>query len=383
MKFKKFLLSAFLTASTPFLIIPFEFSSADVHVPPTTSSAGQDNLPSEDNNVRKGSKGILSAHEKRTIEVFERLSPSVVYITSIAYTRDFFSFNVLEIPQGTGSGAIWDKRGYVITNFHVIESAAQGASLRVTLNNGNEYDARVVGVEADKDLAVLKIDAPKSELVPVPLGISSALKIGQNVLAIGTPFGFDRTLTTGVISGLSRTIKSVTGRPIEGMIQTDAAINPGNSGGPLIDSSGHMIGMNTAIYSPSGAYAGIGFAVPIDTIARLVPQIIKYGKVKKASLGLSLVDDYKARRLGAPGVVVYEIEKGGPADKAGIRPLWVDRYNRLRFGDVITKIDGKKVKSANDVLDLLEKREAGQTIKVTVLRNGKKKTLQLVLGSNL
>jgi S1-C subfamily serine protease len=333
--------------------------------------------------IRRGAATRLTPDEQRTIKVFERLSPSVVYITSIAYTRDFFSFNVLEIPQGTGSGAIWDENGYVITNFHVIESAAKGATIRVSLNDGKDYDAQIVGVEADKDLAVLKIAAPQSELIPVPLGRSSTLKIGQSVLAIGTPFGFDRTLTTGIISGLSRTIKSVTGRPIEGMIQTDAAINPGNSGGPLIDSSGNMIGMNTAIYSPSGAYAGIGFAVPIDTIAKLVPQIIKYGKVKKASLGLSLVDDYKARRLGAPGVVVYEVAENGPAAKAGIRPLWVDRYGRIALGDIIIAIDGARVKTANDVLDILEKHEAGQALEMTVLRNGKKEKVKIVLGSNL
>lgn len=367
------------------LCLPVHSGHAEFVVSKDSPLSPQPSRPRSDGQLptRRGAPTKLTPDEQRTIGVFERLSPSVVYITSIAYTRDFFSFNVLEIPQGTGSGAIWDDHGYVITNFHVIESAAKGATIRVSLNDGKEYDAQIVGVEADKDLAVLKIAADPSELIPVPIGSSSTLRIGQSVLAIGTPFGFDRTLTTGVISGLSRTIKSVTGRPIEGMIQTDAAINPGNSGGPLIDSSGNMIGMNTAIYSPSGAYAGIGFAVPIDTIAKLVPQIIKYGKVKKASLGLSLVDDYKARRLGAPGVVVYEVAENGPAAKAGIRPLWVDRYGRIALGDIIIAIDNTRVKTANDVLDILEKHEAGQTLMITVLRNGRKEKFKIVLGSNV
>lgn len=327
----------------------------------------------------------LRPDELHTIDTFERVSPSVVYITTVALKADPFSLTVFEVPQGTGSGAIWSDDGYIVTNYHVIQEATgRNATIQVTLDDRSVHAAQLIGFEMDKDVAVLKIPPPaNTKLRPIEISKSSTLKIGQDVLAIGTPFGLDRTLTTGIVSGLGRKIESVTGRPIDGMIQTDAAINPGNSGGPLLDSDGKMIGMNTAIYSPSGAYAGIGFAVPVDTIRRLIPQIIKYGKAKKASLGLSLLDDYYAKRLGVPGVIVYEIAPNGPADKAGIQPTSIDQYGRIRLGDVILEIESKPIRTADDILDILESHQEGDTMELTLLRQSKKVTVKLQLGSNV
>ena len=327
----------------------------------------------------------LRPDELHTIDTFERVSPSVVYITTVALKADPFSLTVFEVPQGTGSGAIWSDDGYIVTNYHVIQEATgRNATIQVTLDDRSVHAAQLIGFEMDKDVAVLKISPPaNTKLRPIEISKSSTLKIGQDVLAIGTPFGLDRTLTTGIVSGLGRKIESVTGRPIDGMIQTDAAINPGNSGGPLLDSDGKMIGMNTAIYSPSGAYAGIGFAVPVDTIRRLIPQIIKYGKAKKASLGLSLLDDYYAKRLGVPGVIVYEIAPNGPADKARIQPTSIDQYGRIRLGDVILEIESKPIRTADDILDILESHQEGDTMELTLLRQSKKVTVKLQLGSNV
>ena len=216
----------------------------------------------------------------------------------MAVQQDPFRFRALEVPQGAGSGFVWDENGYIVTNYHVI-AEAQGR--RVTLADQSTWSAKLVGVEPDKDIAVLKIDAPTRLLPPIPIGTSDDLQVGQKVFAIGNPFGFDQTLTTGVISGLGREIVSATRRPIQGVIQTDAAINPGNSGGPLLDSAGRVIGINTAIVSPSGAYAGIGFAVPVDVVNRIVPQIIRGEQIEKPGLGIAIAEDYVVRRLGLEG----------------------------------------------------------------------------------
>jgi len=327
----------------------------------------------------------LRPDEQHTIDTFEQVSPSVVYITTVTLEEYPWSFTVFEVPQGTGSGAIWSNDGYIVTNYHVIEGATSpNSTIKVTLDDRSVHEAQLVGFEMDKDVAVLKISPPaNADLRAIEISKSSTLKIGQDVLAIGTPFGLDRTLTTGIVSGLGRRIQSVTGRPIDGMIQTDAAINPGNSGGPLLDSDGKMIGMNTAIYSPSGAYAGIGFAVPVDTIKRLVPQLIKYGKAKKADLGLTLLDNYYSRRLGVPGIIVDEVAPGGPANKAGILPTAVDRFGRIRLGDIILEIDSKVVRSRDDVYDVLESHKEGETITLTVLRQSKKMRIAVQLGSNV
>jgi len=321
-------------------------------------------------------RGELADDEKSTIELFRNVSPSVVYITSKTVRRDMFSFNAMEVPQGTGSGFIWDANGYVVTNFHVIRDA-QAAD--VTLADHTTWEAQLVGVAPDKDLAVLKIDAPRSVMPAIAVGTSSDLEVGQKVFAIGNPFGLDQTLTTGVISGLGRSIESVTRRPIEGVIQTDAAINPGNSGGPLLDSAGRVIGINTAIFSPSGAYAGIGFAVPVDVVNRMVPQIIRNGRVSKAGLGVSIAEDYLVRRLGVEGTLVVAVTPGGAADKAGVNPTRRDTRGNIVLGDLIVGVDGKPVRESRDLFRLLDAHDVGDTVTLTIRRQGRQLDLEVTL----
>jgi S1-C subfamily serine protease len=321
-------------------------------------------------------RGELSAGEKSTIALFREASPSVVHITAIAVQRDLFTLNLYQIPEGTGSGFIWDNSGNIITNFHVIQNAD---AAQVTLADQSNWKARRVGVAPDKDLAVLRIDAPANKLRAIPVGTSKDLQVGQSVFAIGNPFGLDQSLTTGVISALGREIESVTRRPIQGVIQTDAAINPGNSGGPLLDSAGRLIGVNTAIYSPSGASAGIGFAIPVDTVNRIVPELIRYGKVTRPGLGIQVAEDQIAERLGVNGVLVVDVVQGSAAAKAGLRPTRREVSGRVRLGDVITAVDGKKVESPNDLFLALEKHKVGDTINVTVLREGKTVQARVVL----
>lgn len=314
------------------------------------------------------SRGELSGDEKTTIALFRQASPAVVNITAIGVQRDFFTLNLYQIPQGTGSGFVWDNSGNVITNFHVIQNAD---AAQVTLADQSNWKARVVGVAPDKDLAVLRIDAPSNRLQPIPIGTSKDLQVGQSVFAIGNPFGLDQTLTTGVISALNREIESVTRRPIQGVIQSDAAINPGNSGGPLLDSAGRLIGVNTAIYSPSGASAGIGFAIPVDTVNRIVPELIRSGKVTRPGMGIQIADEQIAQRLGVTGVLVVDVARGSTASKAGIQPTRRDADGRLRLGDIITTVDGKKVATPNDLFLLLEKYKIGDVVTVSMLRDGK------------
>ena len=257
----------------------------------------------------------LTADERRVIEIFRDVSPSVVNIATLALRRSsFFSLDVYEIPAGTGSGFVWNDQGHVVTNYHVIQN---GRRFVVTLGD-EDYDAQLIGAAPHKDLAVLEVDAPREVLRPVMLGTSGDLVVGQRVLAIGNPFGLDQTLTVGVVSALGRELKSPAGLPIRDVVQTDAAINPGNSGGPLLDSSGRLIGVNTAIFSPSGASAGIGFAVPVDAVKRLVPQLIRYGQPIQPGIGIDLVSDRVARRFRLEGVIVRTVRRGGPADAAGI-----------------------------------------------------------------
>ena len=313
-------------------------------------------------------RGELFSDERSTINLFRQASPAVVNITAIGVERDLFTLNLYQIPQGTGSGFVWDTNGDIITNFHVIQNAD---SAQVTLADQSNWKARVVGVAPDKDLAVLRIDAPANRLRPIPIGTSKDLQVGQSVYAIGNPFGLDQTLTTGVISALNREIESVTRRPIQGVIQSDAAINPGNSGGPLLDSAGRLIGVNTAIYSPSGASAGIGFAIPVDTVNRIVPELIRSGKIIRPGLGIQIADDQIAQRLGVTGLLVVDVARGSAAAKAGIQPTRRDAEGRLRLGDIITALDGKKVESPNDLYLLLEKYKIGDAVNISILRNGK------------
>ncbi len=313
-------------------------------------------------------RGELSQGEKSTIGLFRQASPSVVHITAITVQRDLFTLNVIQIPEGTGSGVVWDTNGNVITNFHVIQNAD---AAQVTLADQSNWKARVVGVAPDKDLAVLRIDAPATRLRPIPIGTSKDLQVGQGVFAIGNPFGLDQTLTTGVISALGREIESVTRRPIQGVIQTDAAVNPGNSGGPLLDSAGRLIGVNAAIYSPSGASAGIGFAIPVDTVNRIVPELIRYGKITRPGIGVQAAEDQIAQQLGVKGVLVVDVVAGSAAAKAGIRPTKREASGRVRLGDVIVAVDGVKVGSPNDLFLALEKYKIDDTINFSLLRDGK------------
>lgn len=322
-------------------------------------------------------RGELSGEEQSTIDLFERASTSVVYITSLSVERDALTMNVFEIPQGAGSGFIWDSRGYIVTNFHVIQSAQ---AAKITLSDQSTWDASLVGVEPDKDIAVLKINTEGTSLSPIPVGTSKDLRVGQRVYAIGNPFGFDHTLTTGVISGLGREIKSVTDRPIQGVIQTDAAINPGNSGGPLLDSSGRLIGMNTAIVSPSGAYAGIGFAVPIDTINRIVPQLIKSGRVNKPGLGIRLVESNALRLNGVVGAIVASVVPGSPAARAGLTPLTRRNGGKIEIGDVIIAIEDTPVEVGDDLLRVLDQYAPGDTITLRVVRGGEERDVKVALG---
>lgn len=321
-------------------------------------------------------RGDFSAEEKATIALFRQSSPSVVHITTLTVARDFFTLNLLQIPEGTGTGFIWDEGGNIVTNFHVIENAS---AAQVTLADHSTWKARRVGVAPDKDLAVLRIDAPLSRLRPMPIGSSQDLQVGQKVYAIGNPFGLDQTLTTGVISALGREIESVTRRPIQGVIQTDAAINPGNSGGPLLDSSGRLIGVNTAIYSPSGVSAGIGFAIPVDTVNRVVAELIRHGKVIRPGLGVEVAEDQLAKELGLDGVLIVGVVPGSAAAKAGIRPTRRDPFGRVRLGDVIVAIDGKKVESVDDLFLLLEQYRVGDQVTLALVRDHKRHEIKATL----
>ncbi|MEZ4438118.1 MAG: trypsin-like peptidase domain-containing protein [Polyangiaceae bacterium] len=309
----------------------------------------------------------LSEGELRTIEVFRQASPSVVFITTLQFRSDAFRRNVTTIPAGTGSGFIWDEQGHVVTNFHVIKD---GNAARVTLADQSTYPATLVGHAADKDIAVLKINAPADKLAPLPRGSSETLHVGQQTLAIGNPFGLDHTLSTGVVSGLEREIESLAGRPIFGVIQTDAAINPGNSGGPLLDSRGRVIGINTAIYSPSGASAGIGFAVPIDPVERFVPQLIEHGRIIRPGLGISF-DSRLDAQVGTKGIVVLAVQPGSAAEKAGIRPVKRDpQTGRIVIGDIILAIDGIPIQKQKDLFKALDEKVVGDVVKVSVERSG-------------
>jgi S1-C subfamily serine protease len=317
----------------------------------------------------------LGADEQSTMDVFGKFSRSVVHITSLETHRDRMTLDVSEIPQGTGSGFVWDQAGHIITNFHVV---AHGDRASVTLNDGSTYAATIVGKAPDKDLAVLRIDAPAQKLLPLPIGQSATLKVGQKVLAIGNPFGLDQTLTTGVISGLGREIKSMTQRSIFDVIQTDASINPGNSGGPLLDSSGRLIGINTAIYSPSGANAGIGFAVPVDTINSIVPQLLSHGKLVRPGLGINTLQDQVAAQHKIDGVVVLGVVPGGAAEKAGIRGTQ-PMQGGWAVGDVIVQIDKTEVHRSSDLFRAIDAHKVGDEVDVTLEFQGARRTVKVTL----
>lgn len=323
-------------------------------------------------------RGSLAEDERNNIDVFKTASVSTVHITTLERARGFSPLDVMQVPKGTGSGFIWDDRGHVVTNFHVIQG---GSGARVTLSDQSTWGAALVGAFPDRDIAVLRIDAPKAKLKPIMIGTSKDLQVGQKVYAIGNPFGLDQTLTTGVISALNREIESLTQRTIQGVIQTDAAINPGNSGGPLLDSAARLIGVNTAIFSPSGAFAGIGFAIPVDEVNRIVPRLIRDGKFIRPALGIQAAPPQFSAALGIKkGVAVLGVLPRSPAQAAGIRPFQRGPGGEILAGDVITAIDGKPVATIDDLLNALERHQPGETVKLTLLREGKSTDVPVQLG---
>ena len=349
----------------------------------TDSAASEEDVISTPNeNLKKREVNPVTrvtSEEEATINLFEESAPSVAFITTSTLRRDYWTRDVTEIPAGSGSAFVWDYDGHIVTNFHVIENASKAV---VTLADQSSYEAELVGFEKRKDIAVLKIDAPVSDLRPIPVGTSSDLKVGQSVFAIGNPFGLDQSLTTGVISALGREIQSQAGIPIRDVIQTDAAINPGNSGGPLLDSSGRLIGVNTAIYSPSGAYAGIGFSVPVDVVNWVVPDIIKYGEVRRPIIGVELVNEQIREREQASGPIIMNVTPQGAAAEAGLQGMSRDQFGRNKSGDIILAINGKKVETNLDLIFELEKYTPGQVITVTYQRGNREKDVDVRLGSS-
>ena len=347
-----------------------EMAALDNRVPPPAETTGTSPASS-----------TKPTHEEEAalIHLFAVSSPAVVHIMTSTLAREQFSQNVFEVPQGSGTGFVWDEQGHIVTNFHVIEDA--GAA-RVGLADHSVWAADLIGVAPDKDIAVLQIKAPREKLHVLARGDSHSLRVGQEVLAIGNPFGLDQTLTTGVVSALGREIESRTDRTISDVIQTDAAINPGNSGGPLIDSDGRVIGMTTAIVSPSGAYAGIGFAIPIDTIKWVVPELIAHGKIIRPGLSIAVASEGLARQAGVDGVLVMAVKPGSEAEKAGLRPTRRDRTGSIILGDVIVAVEDNEIHSANDLLDAFEKHQVGDRVTLHVLRDGKKTEISVVLEVN-
>lgn len=323
-------------------------------------------------------RGELASDEQSTIDLFERSKDAVVFITTTQRVMEFWSRDIFTIPRGAGSGFLWDDKGHVITNFHVIAGAAEA---RVRLSDGKEHTAALVGASPLHDLAVLRIDTGV-ERTPLPVGTSTDLKVGQKVYAIGNPFGLDWTLTTGIVSALDRSLKGEDGSVIEHLIQTDAAINPGNSGGPLLDSAGRLIGVNTAIYSPSGASAGVGFAVPVDTVNRVVPQIIAKGRYSRPALGVEVdqrVNEHAAEQLGLKGVLVLRVRAGSGAQAAGLQGARLGPDGSFVPGDIITRVEGKAVDSVPALLSRLDDFRPGDKVVLTILRAGQEEEISVML----
>jgi S1-C subfamily serine protease len=354
------------------LVAPFLHPSHDPDAKPRTVDA----------------RGDLAADEKATIELFHAASPSVVHIDTQTTVYDRWSLRPMDIPVGTGSGFVWDERGYVVTNFHVVLDAShrETAAQFVFLDGSTTpIPARIVGEDPEHDIAVLKIEPPDGKLQAIPVGASKDLQVGQKVFAIGNPFGLDHTLTTGIISGLGREIRSLVGTPIKDVVQTDAAINPGNSGGPLLDSAGRLIGMNTAIATPGGGLngegfnVGVGFAVPVDTINKVVPNLIRKGSNAPPALGISAASDQIARAMRVDGVVVRSVLPGSGADHAGVRSMEVADDGGILSADVITKVDGESVATVDDIHQLLSNHKAGDVVPVEILRSRKRLKLDVKL----
>ncbi len=321
------------------------------------------------NSVGTFGADLLSV-ETKTIEIYRKVVPSTVNVSNIKLARDFY-YGEVEIPQGAGSGFVWDDQGHIVTNFHVVQG---GNSFVVTFNNDQKkYRAKIVGTTPEKDIAVLKLEEKPSRLIPITVGSSSDLQVGQYSFAIGSPFGLDYTLTTGVVSALGRKIKGIGEVTISDMIQTDAAINMGNSGGPLLNSSAELIGMNTMIFSSSGSSAGLGFAVPADTIKMIVPQLIKHGRIIRPGLGIGIVPDaMKLRVLQIKkGIIISHVDEKGSAATAGLKGMTQDQYGRYYIGDVIIAVDGQEVNALDDIYQVLDKKQIGDTVEIKYNREGK------------
>ena len=317
-------------------------------------------------------RGDLANFEQTATEVFEKAAPSVVYIFTERQGRSLFG--AVDRQQGTGSGFVWDRAGHIITNEHVIRGATRTF---VRFDSGEAAAAVLVGTSADHDLAVLRVPRPPVSLQPIPVGASAELKIGQAVFAIGNPFGLSRTLTTGIVSALDRRLPTASGREITGVVQTDAAINPGNSGGPLIDSAGRLIGVNTAIISGTGAYSGIGFAVPVDIVNRIVPQLITNGRPRRPGIAIQAGSEELSARLNVDGVIIVSVQPEGPAAKAGLRG--VDQ-GAQELGDVIIAVDNQRVRTISELSNAFEAIGVGGTAQLTVRRNSQRRevTVQLI-----
>jgi S1-C subfamily serine protease len=314
--------------------------------------------------------------EKNTIEVVKKNVNSVVFVINVQHVSNFF-YGDQKVARGTGSGFVWDSEGHIVTNYHVIED---GDSFIITCPDQSNLKAKLVGKEPAKDIAVLKIVNLEKKLTPLTPGSSKGLLVGQKVIAIGNPYGFDHTVTTGIVSALGRKMAGYGGVTIRDMIQTDASINPGNSGGPLLNSDGELIGMNTMIYSQTGSYSGIGFAVPVDTIKKIVPQIIKYGRVIRPGIGVSFLSDDYRERLDLEGAIIFEVPANSNAARAGLRGIERNRFGRLYLGDILIGIDNYEILSYDDLYNTLDNYKIGDVVTLTVKKGNKVRKVKLKLS---
>jgi len=316
--------------------------------------------------------------ERNSIQVFEAARPSVVFVTNQQLARDPYSFDLVTVPRGSGTGFVWNSQGYIVTNFHVVEGARK---IMITLQDQSNWPAEVVGLAPERDIAVLKVDAPDEKLAPLPLGDSNKLQVGRKVLAIGNPFGLDATLTTGVVSALGREIQSPNQRKINNVIQTDAAINPGNSGGPLLNSQGELIGINTMIFSPSGASAGIGFAIPVNTVKEVVPELIAHGRLVRPVLGIAVAPDHWAQQIGIDGVPILRVQPGSPAADIGLRGAQRNAWGQIALGDIIVALDDTPTANHDQLLSALEHYQPGAKVRLSWVREGKLITRKIRLAA--
>lgn len=315
--------------------------------------------------------------EKRVINIYKNTVPSVVNVSNIRLAENFF-YGTVEVPQGTGTGFVWDKEGHIVTNFHVVRG---GNSFVITFHNDKkQYNAKVVGIAPNSDIAVLKVEKMPKSLKPIDIGKSKDLQVGQMAMALGNPYGFDHSISKGIISALGRKIDGIGNFKIYDMIQTDASINQGNSGGPLLNSSGEIIGVNTMIVSRSGASAGLGFAVPIDTVKKIVPQLIKHGKIIRPGLRVGILsEELKESLVKTSGAALRYVDPEGPAGLAGLQGMSKDRFGRIYIGDIITKVGDMDINTGDDLYHSIGKFKIGDKVNIEYLREGKKKNVTITL----